>query len=503
MDDFRRQLVQRPQLRLITALMIAVILGLQGFMLWRERQDTWREGVREAENVLGTLSTAIERNLTVLELSLIGASEALDEPGFADLAPAMRNRLLFDRAISAEFLGTMLVLDAQGNNRFDSSSTDARHVSFADRDYFLVHKQPGVGTFVSTPFPSRMRDGDPSIGLSRRISGPDGAFRGVVAAAIRLNYFASLFQSVNLRRDSVLLLARADGTIIFREPAVGEPGRTLSGPAALGLVSGRPVSLPGPVVETSRADGVERVYVSRQVANFPLVLVMGTSIPTLFADWNQRALVTGLLALAICALIALTVGALGDALSRSEEMEAQLETLAVTDSLTGLPNRRAFDFMIDTELRRARRDKRELSLLMVDADHFKRVNDTHGHAAGDIVLRQIARQIQGAIRRPGDVATRYGGEEFVVILPATPLKGAERIAELVRAAIAGATFIIQGGTRVNVTVSVGVTSATPDDSPVDIVRRADDALYQAKGNGRNCVGVLDARAPAAAPAGTW
>ena len=159
---------------------------------------------------------------------------------------------------------------------------------------------------------------------------------------------------------------------------------------------------------------------------------------------------------------------------------------AVCDHLTGIGNRRAFFDAAEIEIRRWRRLPRPLSLVLVDADHFKRINDTHGHPAGDAVLRHIAR-LMGATFRQVDVVARIGGEEFAVLLPSADLASAQRVAERLRAALEAQPAPTDAG-LVGCTVSIGI--ATMDDGTASVealLKRADEALYAAKHSGRNRV----------------
>lgn len=166
---------------------------------------------------------------------------------------------------------------------------------------------------------------------------------------------------------------------------------------------------------------------------------------------------------------------------------ARLEVLAHTDPLTQVLNRRALTTRLSAELERARRYDSVLTLLMVDLDHFKRVNDTMGHLAGDDLLREVAHMLQESIRSV-DVVARYGGEEFVVVLPETSRVGATRFAERLREKIEATTFVLTHG-GASLTASIGVaTFPAPDIHSVDdLFARADEALYRAKADGRNKV----------------
>jgi len=172
---------------------------------------------------------------------------------------------------------------------------------------------------------------------------------------------------------------------------------------------------------------------------------------------------------------------------------AQSMELAVTDQLTGLNNRRYMMGQLDALIERSSAGGDPVSLLMLDIDHFKRVNDTWGHTLGDEVLREVAVRLASSVRAV-DIPCRYGGEEFVVVMPATRLTDAARIAERIRSAISAEPFAV-GSREVPVTVSLGVSASDGvEDRPESLIRRADEALYEAKAAGRNQV-VIRPRRP--------
>lgn len=182
------------------------------------------------------------------------------------------------------------------------------------------------------------------------------------------------------------------------------------------------------------------------------------------------------------------------AIRRSQALEStradnrRLEELATTDALTRLMNRRALLERLSVEVDRARRFKSQLSLLMLDLDYFKSINDQHGHLVGDDILRQLGTLLAGTIRTI-DVVARYGGEEFVLILPETAIDGAEVFAERLRERISDHQFEIAGDANFHLTCSVGVATfpSTRVASTEDLFARADEALYRAKSGGRNQV----------------
>lgn len=164
------------------------------------------------------------------------------------------------------------------------------------------------------------------------------------------------------------------------------------------------------------------------------------------------------------------------------EKESQLKRLATTDMLTGLVNRSHFDAVLKSEANRQHRYARPLSLIMLDIDYFKDINDTHGHDVGDQVLVEFAHLLRRNLRK-ADCCARWGGEEFMLLAPETSLEQAVRLADKIRRAIKSTSFPVQG----SVTASFGVVEVHPQESLKNVMKRADDALYLAKDNGRDQV----------------
>ncbi len=174
-------------------------------------------------------------------------------------------------------------------------------------------------------------------------------------------------------------------------------------------------------------------------------------------------------------------------ISRRGELENKLRKLADTDALSGLANRRSFMERAASEFRRSRRYGHQLSLVMLDLDKFKQVNDTHGHAAGDTVIMAVSQICQSLSREGVDVTGRIGGEEFAILLPETGQDGAKSFAERLRLVIE-TTPIFADITKIEVTASMGVATLRENDHDVaSALKRADDALYKSKNAGRNMV----------------
>lgn len=214
--------------------------------------------------------------------------------------------------------------------------------------------------------------------------------------------------------------------------------------------------------------------------------VHAAHVPQDYADAMQISLGQGMSF--VLAFIAMLGAGFGFVLAVLERHAERMHEMATHDGLTGCINRITFDAMLVNALQRARRADEPLSLVMLDLDHFKAINDAWGHRAGDEVLRRCAAVVQAQLRA-SDVLARVGGEEFSVLLPGTDLQGAAHVAETVRAAVQDLTVDNPQGGSIRVSVSVGVASTRGPEGPSadQLYQSADAALYAAKAAGRNCV----------------
>ncbi len=490
-DNLASEPAARRSSRWLVLLGVVVALGTMALgvlVLLDARRDAWRQADQAARNLLLALERDIARNIATLDLSLRGVMEALAEPDLDKAGPRVRHQALFDRAASAEDLGSILVLDANGSVVEDSTALQPHQLQLGDRDYLRVHQErPDAGLFLSRPYRSRLGGGDPRIAISRRLQGPDGAFAGVVMGALRVNYFRRLFEALDLGPGGTITLVRTDGRIIARHPFNdADIDRDLSGRDVFQRLAAAPN---GQFAGRASIDGVERLYTFQRVGALPLILSVNMAVDDIYAPWRRKAAVIGpALGLLCAAAIALCL-LLRREMDRRAGAERALARAAATDALTGVANRRAFEGALDREWRRAARAREVVGLLMIDVDHFKTYNDRHGHQAGDRALRAVAEALAAALRRPADLAARYGGEEFAALLPATDHAGALAVAEEVRRAIAALDLPHMDSPFGRVTVSVGAASLRarrPDGSDA-LIGAADAALYDAKRQGRDRV----------------
>jgi diguanylate cyclase (GGDEF)-like protein len=236
----------------------------------------------------------------------------------------------------------------------------------------------------------------------------------------------------------------------------------------------------------------------------PSVVVAGISRGEVLAPWWFRTELIAAVFAAMAMSVIVLVAMFNRELRRRVAAERGQAALARHDSLSQLADRLGFDEALRIEWRRATRERQPLSLLMIDADHFKLFNEHYGHPDGDRVLAAIGAAIRTSIRRPGDIAARYGGEEFAVLMPNTGEEGAIQVAESIRSGVAAMAIPHERNSHGVVTVSVGAATTTPGRTSAAemLVETADRALYIAKSSGRNAVrfdGVTAATAEDDAP----
>jgi diguanylate cyclase (GGDEF)-like protein len=324
-----------------------------------------------------------------------------------------------------------------------------------------------------------------SIPLYRRLQAPvSGLAMGI--ATVELDKLVELHEELRIKPRGTITLVRADGVVLSRTPYQESLiGLDVSGlPAFRSEVASKAAGVFQ--AEGTRSDGVRRLTAFRRLGNYPVLVLVSQPVTDVMAVFEWRL---GW-ALTVLAVLTMTVFGFTFALHRSllslQDARRDMQRLATSDSLTGVMNRRAFTDAADREFTRARRYSRPCAVLMLDLDHFKRVNDTHGHAAGDAVLRECA-AAWGALLRDQDLLGRLGGEEFCALLPETGSERGIKAAGRMRAAIESLQFRGENG-PFTVTVSVGLTEVLPGDDQFDqVLERADRALYIAKQNGRNRV----------------
>lgn len=339
-----------------------------------------------------------------------------------------------------------------------------------------------------------------ALRLSRRLAEQrrrhDETLRDMAVADLRYRFIVENSADIIWQMDSDLRFTFVSGSVerhvgFTAEELIGKPMSALFTPASLSQVMrGRDQQNGGGgradaflfEVEMLRKDGgIAHMEVNSRPVRDQTGNIVGYFGIT--RDITERKRVQNELVLANALL--------QEKLQQIQDLESQLREQAVRDGLTGLYNRRHFDETLNREIARADRTKQPLSVIMIDIDYFKSVNDTYGHPAGDEVLRNLARMLLRDTRGQ-DVVCRYGGEEFVALLPGSRIETAAARAEQWRTAFAAATIPFETGQAVNCTISLGV-AVFPDnaDTGAELLQRADLALYRAKQGGRNRVVVSE------------
>ncbi|AHL35823.1 deoxyribonuclease [Pseudomonas brassicacearum] len=471
---------------LASSLVVIAILSIVTFLLIREHAAAQQAATRAATNIVQLIDADVLRNVELYDLSLQGLVAAAKRDDLEDVSPAIRHLALFDRATAAPYKGDILLLDKRGDVIADSASVEPRKGNYADREYFQSHVQdPSLGMMISRPFRSRSATHDWRISFSYRLSDDRGEFMGVAEAAMRLNYFSQLFKSLNIGHGTVNLVSR-DGILLAQEPPLADDmiGKDFSNrPNFVRILrEGN-----GSFTSVSSFDQTQRLYTFSQVGNLPLIVVVALSSQEVFASWQRTALLVSGATGALCIGLLWLTWLLRRELRRRYRAERKLAQLASVDALTGLANRRTLDETLQQEWLRAQRSGQPLSVLMIDADHFKAFNDRHGHQQGDEALRTLAQLIGQHVRRPADLAARYGGEEFSVVLPETTTAGAFTMAQNIRDAVEQLPPVSEGETPMTVSIGIATWAQGPYGELEQLLFAADKALYQAKASGRNRV----------------
>lgn len=315
----------------------------------------------------------------------------------------------------------------------------------------------------------------------REVLGPDGSLLYYAATTIDLIGFVNEMGLTSLSPVMRLSLFNEDGTLFVRsQDATYHAGKHYP---AMARVLKENRNRQG--VDTSPLDGRTYIYAFSRVKGFDMYAVAGRDYDAVLQPWKMELLVLGVAAIVLLLVNVIVLSMLEQNRRTIEEAQKQLIRQAYTDQLTGLLNRRAFMREADRRSAEAHRHETPLSLIVFDIDHFKTVNDSYGHDAGDEALRTVA-DIMREQSRGTDLLCRYGGEEFTLLLPQTPLDGARTMAEKLRKAISDRQ-IIQDNSRFRVTMSAGITQLQPEDTASSLFQRADSLLYQAKRAGRNRV----------------
>jgi diguanylate cyclase (GGDEF)-like protein len=472
-------------LTILSLIVSACTLAFGGAILLDMRKDARTQAETAAGNLVTTLSNEIARNFHLYDLSVEGAINAWDRYDIHQISPETRQMALFDHAAKADYLGLISITDPFGTV-IASSVQAAIGLSIKDRKHFVVQRdRVDAGTYVSRPFRSQLFHRDATIAISRRIFGHDGSFGGIAVGTVRLAFFRQLFEKLNLGPSGTVAVLRNDGHLIIRSPFnESDFDRDFSASPVFRSIRKAPA---GSFIEVATSDGIQRLFSYRQIDDLPLIVIVAIATSDIYAAWRPKAVAVGLAVTILCGAATVLLFFFRKEILLRIAAEEKLKLVADTDGLTEIANRRSFDRALTEEWRRAIRNQMPIALLLMDADFFKLFNDTYGHQAGDHALCVVAQAITKNMRRSADLAGRYGGEEFVALLPDTEMAGALKVAENIRATITGLDVPHSGSRFGCLTLSIGVAVLHPAFASAEssLVKMADKALYEAKQAGRN------------------
>ncbi len=469
----------------IAVLLLAAIWFFTFNLADRERLATDRTAAALVMNLAGTYEAQVVRALREIDNTLKLVRHSLN----AREAQAVLDELHTKGLLPPELLFTVNVTDDHGN--IIASTHETTGESVAARDFFQrAHEKDGMVIGA----PRREADADEwRLTFSRRIADAGQHFAGVVSVSVHAGYFVSVYDEADLGEHGVLGLVGNDGVFLVRRTGEAITAGTSVDYDAL-VPKGAADDAPAAVVRNPW-DDTRRYTVARKLYEFPLALVVALSEAEQLAPagriartYTWRAALASLLVVTVMGLLGRLSWQLHKARTRAMEERVahaqRVEYLAYHDNLTDLPNRALFSQLLLQGMQYARRYDKQLAVLFLDLDHFKAINDSLGHEAGDGLLQELGRRLRHSVRE-SDVVARMGGDEFVILLPeVTEGLGVQPVADKILKTV-GRPFTL-AGQEFRITISIGAALYPQDgEDEQTLMKNADTAMYYAKERGRN------------------
>jgi len=439
----------------------------------------------DADRLALMVEREISRNVDLIDLSIQGVADDIEQPTVMSLPITLRNQTLFSRAAAARYIRCVSVFDA-GGELIANSLDSGEKLDPLFRNLFSAARQDVGSNQLLVGYPYLANDGITRlVTFSRIVRTTDGKFDGMVTATVDLNYFSEVLLDLHIGYRTVIQVSLRQGPELIRTL---EPESRVSAHTTLAQRLGEKFAN-GLARAMDRNSTGGAMTAQRAVPGTPMVVTVSLSSTDVFADWMQRCTQVMLLCVVVSLIFAALSAYLAHTLQMRARSEAAVDRLATTDALTELHNRRAFDRTYKHELEQTNTTGSAISVLFVDIDNFKLYNDHYGHVAGDHALQAIAREIRNCAKRSSDFVCRYGGEEFVVVLPGDDQAAATALAEKMRQAIQQLAIPHEATDIGTLTGSIGVASFNGGGShgSASLLENADRALYAAKQAGRNRV----------------
>ncbi len=489
--------IERRTARMIvipTVLGLVVVWLAAIYSIVDKRQATLYEKSQALARVNGVVVAETQQLFKVVEVFLGTIDQWLIENPQAD--PRVDRRFVrFVESFRAKTHGQIdiTVISEDGDVYFPPADSGAPLDNARKQDHFVA-ANGSLAEQISIGVPVR---GPTNKGWLIPVSFPLHAHPhgiSVVTAVIAVPTISAMYELARDKPGGTISLVRRDGMLLVRAPGLdGTVGKPILGHGS--IVANLDARSPHAAVEQhSPIDGEARLVSHEIVQDFPLAVVVSAKLDDVLASWQHYAVLLILIAIYITGTVTLVLTNVVRHLSAASLSRLQLALEAATDPLTGAGNRRQFLTRTEDEIRRSRRYARPLSLMLLDLDYFKTVNDECGHQIGDEMLTSVSFAIQSVLRGT-DFLARFGGDEFAVLMPETDCDEASTVAERIQTAIRGIAIESCDG-PVCVTASIGVAALLPEDATAQLLlERADVALYSAKRQGRNRVVFIGDTAP--------
>jgi diguanylate cyclase len=474
--------------------MVATFFAVEGWRAWRDYRLVYVTAEDSVKNLARATAQHAEDAVRQVDVLTAELRERVEGDGLANLnIPRIRALLDQQTQIMPQLQG-LFIYAPNGDWVVTNQYITPENANNSDREYFNYHRtHPGRDIRIGQVVKSRSSR-ELIIPISRRLDNPDGSFGGVLLGTLKVSYFLDFYGDFKIDDKGALVLALRSGEVLVRRPFAAPAGVQSLAQSEI-FTRYLPQSNEGVAEVKAVIDNTRRLYAYRALTSYPLVVEAGLSRESFVGPWRHDLFKTGMVLLLLISVLggfgAIVLAQLRTRLLLEKEIRAAhqvVQDMALTDSLTGLGNRRKLDLVLNNEIERARRQGSHLALIMLDVDYFKRFNDRYGHPAGDACLQQVACAIQQSLKRPADLAVRYGGEEFTVLLPETDSPGAGQVVEEMLEAIRALKIEHADHPLHVVTASAGVTVCAPANeqtTPAGMIKSADAFLYMAKHKGRN------------------
>lgn len=464
------------------------ILFMWGIMLFGAFKERVRV-VDSSSSTIGQLLSLLEEQIKglfkTIELSLYSSERWISTHPYANPATSAEFINLIDgfRRLSDNKVD-ITIISPSGDLQIIPKRMQPAMVNVSDHEYFKAQFNEATrGFYIGSPVKSKITN-EWLIPVSIPVNSAS-RYAGVILATIELKKIIELLEKSRIKPNGTIAILSPEGLINvrvpFNEKMIGKPILEKSE-----LYKHRNKDIETFMTDGNITDGVTRLVSFSKLKDFPIIVSVSSAMDDILETWKKLTIAIIGIGTGVTFFVVFFWFQLLDAIRSREEAQKKLEYQAKIDVLTGLRNRRAFLEKLDSEIERSHRYSRPLSLLMIDLDYFKKINDRFGHSAGDEVLRSLGKLFCDTIRGV-DIAGRIGGEEFCILLPEADIKSATDVAERIRGRFEKLK-IIAGNSEIRATLSIGVSRLLVSDStPETIMERADKALYLAKDKGRNRV----------------